>query len=49
MSVPRQDKYAPLRRFLQDEMNVRNLSIREFAEFVGVTHTTIVRINCQRS
>ena len=48
MSVPQQDKYAPLRRFLQDEMNVRNLSIREFAEFVGVTHTTIVRMLSER-
>lgn len=31
------------REFLEDEMRKREMSIRQFAEFVGVSHPTITR------
>jgi transcriptional regulator with XRE-family HTH domain len=35
--------HSTLRDFLMEEMKRREMSMRQFAEFVGVAHTTVTR------
>lgn len=38
-----------LRTFILEEMRARDMSARQFAEFVGVSHTTINKFTDERS